>query len=318
MYRVVIVGGETHLGEITSLAGELIEIVGVAVREDQLSWARESFSCEISADYKKLIGEVSPDIVAISNENDRKSEVVCYALEKGCRVIVDKPICIKMNEQKEIESLLEGKGEVLLMLLTLRGNPLWSGLREIVKGGGIGEVGYIHIRMAVRLKRESRPEWFLDIRRSGGMFLDLLIHGIDQAEWITGKRIVRMTSIMGNVGYPEDIYLRDNAGVFCEFEDGSIGCIEGQRMLPDTKGSDYRATVVGSKGVVDLYMQGNKLILTTPEFADREVEKLPPKRSVVKEWLEGSPIVTQSESLRANYLAILATIADERRDWVMV
>ena len=38
----------------------------------------------------------------------------------------------------------------------------------------------------MQLKREERPPWFLDCRRSGGLFLDLLIHGIDQVEWGAG------------------------------------------------------------------------------------------------------------------------------------
>ncbi len=35
MKRVVIIGGETHIGEITQLAGKELEIVGAVVRQDQ-------------------------------------------------------------------------------------------------------------------------------------------------------------------------------------------------------------------------------------------------------------------------------------------
>jgi len=44
----------------------------------------------------------------------------------------------------------------------------------------------------------------------------------------------------GQPGLPEDEWLRDHAAVFCEMEGGGSAVLAGQRMLPDTKGADYR------------------------------------------------------------------------------
>ena len=158
MKSVAIIGGETHIWEITALVGTSLEIVGVVVREDQQEQATAQFKASLFPDESGLYAKVKPDMVAIANENDRKAAVVLRALQEGCDVVVDKPLAITMPEQEEIEGHLDEHPERrLLMLLTLRGHPLWAGMREQVHSGEIGSPAFCHVRMAVRLKREERP-----------------------------------------------------------------------------------------------------------------------------------------------------------------
>lgn len=314
MKRVLIIGGETHIGEITALRGDKLEIVGAAVREDQLEWAREQFECEVGTDYVAMLDALKPDIAAIANANDLKAQAVLLCLQRGVDVIVDKPLALNMAEQEAVEQAL-GEGCYLLHLLTLRGNPQYRGLQQLVSGGRIGKPVFCHVRMAVQLKPEARPAWFLDYRRSGGLFLDLLIHGLDQVEWCTGQRIVAMTAVTGNLSRPQEQWLHDHASVFCELDDGSTALVEGQRLLPATKGSDYRMQVVGTEGVADLVM-GEALTVTDPSGADTAIEDLPEAVSVVADWLNCGNLVPAAASLRANRLAVLATVAAQWRERV--
>ncbi len=319
MKRVAVVGGETHIGQVTGLAGEMLEIVGCAVRSDQVAWAEETFGCAAVTDFRPLIERDDVDIVSVANENDRKAEVILAALRAGKDVIADKPLAITAEEQRAIERALAERPERrLLMLLTLRGQPLWAALRQVVRGGRIGAPAFMHVRMAVRLKREQRPPWFLDVRRAGGLFVDLLVHGLDQVEWITGRRIVEMSATMGNLGDPADRHLRDHAAVYCKLDDGGAAVCEGQRMLPDTCASDYRVMVAGTEGFADLAMADGTLTVTDPEAAGAAVEALPEAASVVRDWLDGGELVGQVASLRANRLALLATEAAEDGATVVV
>ncbi len=313
MYRVGIIGGETHIGEVTALAGSRLQIVAAAVRDDQADWASQTFGCPVVSDYRRLLDEFDPDILSVANENDLRAEVILAALEAGQDVICDKPLCLSMDDQEAIEhALAENPDRRVLNLLTLRGQPRWMALRDVVRSGRIGAPAFVHVRMAVRLKREQRPPWFLDYRRSGGLFLDLLIHGLDQVEWLTGRRIVAVSANQGNLGDPAAPDLRDHAAVYCELDDGSAALCEGQRMLPDTKGSDYRVTVAGTDGYADLLMAEDRLSVTDRDAADVTVTEAPEAVSVVADWLDGGDVIPQEASLRANRLAILATLAAER------
>ena len=313
MYRVGVVGGETHIGEVTALAGSRLQIVAAAVRDDQAEWESRTLGCPVVSDYRRLLDEFDPDVISVANENDLRAEVILAALQAGKDVICDKPLCLRMDEQDAIEQALAGSPERrVLNLLTLRGQPRWMALRDVVQSGRIGTPAFTHVRMAVRLKRDERPPWFLDYRRSGGLFLDLLIHGLDQVEWLTGRRIVGVSANQGNLGDPVAPGLRDHAAVYCELDDGSAAVCEGQRMLPDTKGSDYRVTVAGTGGYADLAMAEDRLTVTDREAGDAVVAKAPDAVSVVADWLDGGDVVPQDASLRANRLAVLATLAAEQ------
>ena len=316
MKRVAIIGGETHIGEITSLAGERLEIVGAMVRPEQAADAAEQFGCEIFSDADRLYAQTDPEIVAIANENDLKADAVMMALQAGCDVVADKPLCLTLGEQERIERFLaEHPERRLLNLLTLRGRPEWMALRDVIRAGQIGSPAFIHVRMAVRLKRDQRPAWFLDYRRSGGLFLDLLIHGIDQVEWLSEQRVTAVTARTGNIGFPDEETLRDHASVYCELDGGATAVVEGQRMLPETVGSDYRVTVAATEGVADLSMRSGSLVVSSPEGADREITDMPESVPVVADWLDGGDVIPQDASLRANHLAVLASIAakEQRR-----
>ncbi|MBU0714887.1 MAG: Gfo/Idh/MocA family oxidoreductase [Verrucomicrobia bacterium] len=308
MKRVVIIGGETHLNEITNLQGSALTIVGTCMRAEQINTALPNLAAPNFDSPEAMFAAVKPDIVAVSNENDLKADVIMAALHFGCDIIADKPLCLTMAEQQELETwLADHPRQRLLNLLTLRGNPGWQELHDQIRAGQIGQPAFVHIRMAVKLKRTQRPPWFLDWRRAGGLFLDLLIHGLDQVEWLTGTSVVAMTANMGNLGVPDDPQLRDHAAVYCELSNGGSAVVEGQRLLPETKASDYRAMVAGAGGYADLDMAGPVLRITNAVGADQVVATFPDSVSVVKDWLNGGDWVPQAASLRANRLAVLAT-----------
>ncbi|MDP6380279.1 MAG: Gfo/Idh/MocA family oxidoreductase [Phycisphaerae bacterium] len=314
MKSVAIIGGETHLGEVTQLRGEALDIVATSMKDEDRKKALGDVDVPNFADPREMLGKTQPDIAAIANENDLKFGAVMSALEAGCDVIVDKPLCITMEEQRRIEDFLaEHPDRRLINLLTLRGESTWAGLRDTVAGEAIGKVAFVHVRMAVQLKRAERPSWFLDVRRCGGVFLDLLIHGIDQVEWLTGDRVTAMTANTGNLGEPDDAQLRDHAAVYCELAGGGSAVVEGQRMLPGTKAADYRVMMVGTEGLADMDWWPPGLRITNGDGADVEIDDLPEKASVVKDWLAGGGLVPQEASLRANRLAIFATESAEGR-----
>ncbi len=309
MRRLGIIGGETHIGEVTALGGKRLDIRGACAASEAARANLEALGCPILPSIDELLA-TGLDIVAVADANDARAEAVIPALEYGCDVIVDKPLCLAPDEQDRIETLLaENSERRLLMLLTLRGEPTYVGLRDVVQAGRIGAPVFTHIRMAVRLKREERPAWFLDSRRSGGLFLDLLIHGLDYLEWMTGRQVVSITASTGNLGNPDDDAIRDHASVYCILDDESTALVEGQRMLPDSKGSDYRVQVAGTQGTADLDLVANTVKVTDPAGADTAIS-LPTERiSVVSDWLDNGDRIPQDACLRANRLALAATAA---------
>lgn len=315
MMRVAIVGGETHIEEITNLDGQKLEIVGVSVRDKQKNWAKELFTTAIYTDYQKLFEEKKPDIVALANENDLKAKVIIEALERGCHVIADKPMAIRLSEVKRIEDLVQKNELRFLMLLTLRGNAQYRKVKEIVEGGEIGVPVQCYAKMSVKLKKEERPPWFLDKNRSGGPILDLAIHSLDVIEWIIGLKFIEVTAYESNLSHPEMLNLIDSGAEFFKMENGGTALVEQNRFLPDgwDSWSDYRLNIVGTKGQVNLRF-GKSVWIQTQRNKIKEFKssELTDNVSVVADWLESlentsyEPIVPDAASIRANKVACLA------------
>jgi predicted dehydrogenase len=304
--KACIIGGETHLSEITGCIGKGIDLVAVSVNEDIYNKHFKQYGIPNYRNADAMPENHALDLAGIANENDLKFETVQKCMTRGMDVVVDKPLCITRNEQAEIEKTVSRLKKDIIMLLTLRGNPSYMAVKECMDKKMIGEPVHCHIRMSVQLKKEQRPPWFLDVNRSGGMFLDLLIHGIDALEWMTGLKIQSILARTGNIGYENEVNLRNHASMYCELSNGGTAVIEGQRMLPQTKGSDYRVMIAGTQGVLDMDMAAGTVFCTNQESVGMKVP-LPERMSVVETWLKGSPIVNTEHSLRANRIAVIAT-----------
>ena len=312
-WSLAIVGGETHIKEITSLHGNGLEIVGAVVREDQIAWARQSLQTEVYTEMKDLMAAQSPRIVVAANENYRKAEVIKRALASGCHVIADKPAAINLTELDEMEQMAKDYQRRFLMLLTLRGHAHYRKLRELVASGAIGEPVQCQAKMSVELKPHARPPWFLDQRLSGGPILDLAIHSIDAVEWITGLRLASVTSYQANISRPQMTQLVDSGACLFRLENGGTAFIQFNRVLPAGCGNDYRLDVVGTEGQIEFRL-GRYLRLQKKGNAieDFPLAKLSPNQSVVADWLKSlddrdhSPLVPDAASFRANRIACLA------------
>lgn len=309
--KIAIIGGETHIAEVTQLAGTRLQIVGAAVRHDQMEMAKRQFGGVVTTDFRALLDETKPDIAAVANENDRKAEVCLEALRRGISLVVDKPLALTMEDTKAIRETAKKVGKSVLLLLTLRGDPQYRKVREIVRSGRIGEPVQMYQKMSVMLKAESRPPWFLDRRRAGGPILDLAIHGVDQFEWVSGVRLSEVTSHEANISHPEMKYLTDSGVMFFRLENGGTALMEQNRLMPPGTGSDYRLRVVGTGGQVDLRMGKYLWVETKAGREDFDVNALDDAVSVVENWLDAmengeEPLVTDEVGYRANEICCLA------------
>lgn len=316
MHQIAIIGGETHIGEVTSLQGISIEVTGVSVHPDQNEWAEKTFRAPVFHDFRRMLDQTPADIVAVANENDLKAEAVLEAVERGKHVIVDKPMALTLGDVDRIESLARRMQRRVLMLLTLRGNPWYRKLRDLVRGGRIGQPMQIYGKMSVELKRANRPAWFLDRVRAGGPIHDLAIHTIDQLEWVTGLRLTEVTAYEANISEPGDTLLLDSGAMFFRMQNGGTAVVEQNRVMPPGTGSDYRLYVVGTKGQANLRFGRSLTIWTEAGEQQYSAADLGPAESVVADWLttittDRPPVVPDEASYRCSRIACLAKLSAE-------
>jgi predicted dehydrogenase len=307
VHRVGIIGGETHIQEVTRLQGRLVEIVGVAVRPDLADWAHQQFGLIAVQDFRRLLADAGTDVIAVANENDLRAEVVIEALRQRKHVIVDKPMALTLDEVDQIGAAANEANRRVLMLLSLRGDPWYRAMRDVVQSGAIGETVQVRGHMCVPLNPGERPPWFLDATRSGGPILDLAIHTFDQVEWVTGRRMTWVSAHEGNVSHPELDTLIDSGTELFGLDNGGTAVVEQNRVGLEY---DYRLNVVGTAGQVNLLHKRGLRIQTKRGWREVGPADLQEPVSVVEDWLQsldgGEALIPDAASFRASRIACLA------------
>ncbi len=125
---------------------------------------------------------------------------------------------------------------------------------ELVKAGAIGKVIQTLGVGPHRLNAGTRPQWFFDSARYGGILCDVGSHQFDQFLFFTGStRAEIVAAQVGNVHHPEYPGLEDFGDVMLR-GDGGTGYVRVDWFTPDGLNTwgDARLTVLGTEGYIEV------------------------------------------------------------------
>lgn len=159
LVSAVIGGGkisEHHLGNLRRI--ENVSVAGVC----DLSPALSRFMAERFAvagwytDYRRMLDCCSPDVVHVLTPPATHSGIVRDCLERGCHVIVEKPIALSNPEFRELWVLAVARGVRLAENHNYRFNEPIERMAEAVTAGRIGTVEEVEVRMALSIRAGGR------------------------------------------------------------------------------------------------------------------------------------------------------------------
>ena len=142
-------------------------------------------------------------------------------------------------------------GRVLQVGFWRRFAPPWRVAKERIDAGDIGTPVYVRL---AQWDADPPPATFCDPAVSGGLAIDCGVHEYDLAEWLTGRRMPRVSAwplpvVEPAVGAAGDL---DNLIAVLELEGGAVATVDLSRNA--RYGDDVRTEVLGSNGalLVDL------------------------------------------------------------------
>jgi len=114
-----------------------------------------------TASVPDVLTDPSIDAVAIATPAETHGALVRRALEAGKDVFVEKPLCVALDEGRELVALAEREGRVLMVGHLLWYHPAVLRLRELVESGELGRIQYIYSsRLNLgRIRREENILW---------------------------------------------------------------------------------------------------------------------------------------------------------------
>jgi predicted dehydrogenase len=126
---------------------------------------------------------------------------------------------------------------------------------DLIAGGAIGRVIQVIGLGPHRLNAPSRPAWFFEKAKYGGILCDIGSHQIEQFLFYTGAQDAEVTEArVGNLGNPAHPELEDYGHANLVADNGATCHFRVDWFTPDGLRSwgDGRAIVLGTKGYIEL------------------------------------------------------------------
>ena len=177
------------------------------------------------------------------------------AMDAGMDVMTDKPGCITQDELQNVRAAVGRTGRIWSVNFSERFETRASTLAsELVANGEIGSVVQTVGLGPHRLNRATRPVWFFDRARYGGILTDIASHQIDQFLHYTSSDTAKIAMAhVANYANPQDAGLQDFGELSLRSEHAS-GYIRVDWYTPDAlpNWGDGRLTILGTEGYIEL------------------------------------------------------------------
>jgi len=207
------------------------------------------------ADRRELLDDPDIDLVLIADIPARRAGRAIEAMRAGKDVMTDKPGCTTLEQLDEIRKVVAETGRIWSIDFSERFEvPAVGKAAELVREGLIGDVVQTVGLGPHRLNRPTRPDWFFECDRYGGVLCDIASHQIDQFLFFTGSDDAEIVaSSVGNFANPGDPGLEDFGEILLRSDKGQ-GYIRVDWYTPDALPTwgDGRLTILGTKGTIEL------------------------------------------------------------------
>jgi predicted dehydrogenase len=286
--------------ELVAVADDSEEGLAKAVERNKLDASRPGVA---HRDWKTMLAEVKPDIVAICMRHiDCHAEMAIAAAEAGVKgIFMEKPFVRTLAEADAVIAACRKANSKLSLAFVNRHSPAYAAARDLIEDGRIGKVLELRGRGKEDARGGGEDLWVL-----GCHILDMMVDLAGVPQWCeaavsqAGRPITKADAIDG----PEGIgpIAGDTVSAMFGLADGPIGYFASVRDA-GLKQPNFGLTVMGTKGAIHI----------RPDHVPHAYLREAPLWRVDKEFA-WKPIGAEGvESAPAN--AVEADRAAERAGW---
>jgi predicted dehydrogenase len=185
--------GAHHIDAVRRLG--FVDVVAIAASSEGSARAKaEALGVpKAYGSYAQLIADPAVHVVHNTTPNALHGPVILAALKAGKHVISDKPLATSAGEARQLRDAAQKAGVVHAVTFNYRGNPLVQQAREMIAGGALGAVHFVHgAYLQDWLLEQTDYSWRLDPAVGGpsSAVADIGSHWCDLVQHVTGQRIV--------------------------------------------------------------------------------------------------------------------------------
>lgn len=195
------------------------------------------------------------DLALISAIPADRAALAVAAMRKRMDVMTDKPGVTSFDQLDQIQACVAETGRIWSINFSERfETAVTTRASELVAAGAIGTVVHTTGLGPHRLNRATRPDWFFQRGRYGGILTDIASHQIDQFLHFTGSETADIAhAFVANHANPSDPELQDFGELSLRSAHAS-GYIRVDWYTPDAlpNWGDGRLTILGTEGYIEL------------------------------------------------------------------
>jgi len=242
-------------------------------------------------------------------------------MRHGKDYMADKPGITSLEQLADVRRVQKETKRIYSIMYSERfENKATVKAGDLVKAGAIGKVIQTIGLGPHQMSPKTRPEWFFDRKRFGGIITDIASHQFDQYLFFTGSTKAEIVATqVGNVNHPQYPLFEDFGDVMLR-GDGGTGYIRVDWFTPDGLKSwgDGRLTILGTDGFIEVRKNidiagregGNHLFLVNQKetrYYDCNKEPLPYGQQLVDDIINRTETaMTQEHCFLATELALKA------------
>jgi predicted dehydrogenase len=314
-------------GHINSMADAVIrgggEFVSFYAAEPVL---RDAFSkkypqAALARNEQEILDNKTIQLVLSSIIPDERAPLGIRVMQHGKDYLVDKPGITTLEQLAAVKKVQKETKRIYSILYSERfENRATVKAGELVKAGAIGKVIQTIGLGPHKMDAPTRPEWFFERKRYGGIITDIGSHQFDQFLFFTGTtKASILASQVDNVNHPQYPGLQDFGDVMLK-GNGGHGYIRVDWFTPNGLKSwgDGRLTILGTEGFIEIRKNidiagregGNHLFLVNQKettYIDCSKEPLPFGEQLVNDIINRTETaMPQEHCFLATELALLA------------
>ena len=235
--------GKIHAGNIVRQPG--VRLKYVVDPDAQAAAALASQHGASVGTIEGVFADAAIRAVAIASSTDTHADLIQRAARAAKAIFCEKPVDLDLARARECAATVKRAGVACMIGFQRRFDPTFAAAKSRIDAGEIGSPE----QLVITSRDPGAPP--LDyLKRSGGIFRDMLIHDFDVFRWILDDEaatVYATGSVLTdpNVAKAEDV---DVTAVAIRTKSGRLALINTNRRA--AYGYDQRFEVLGSKGML--------------------------------------------------------------------
>ena len=245
--------GQTEL--MLRAGAELVSVY--APEEDLLAKYTDTFpDVKVAESEAEILEDETIDMVICAAANADRAPLGIRVMQHGKDFMSDKPGITSLSLLDKVRQVQAETQQIYSICYSEHfEQPATVRAGELVHSGAIGDVIETIGLGPHRTRLHTRPEWYFQRARYGGIITDIGSHQMEQFLFFTNANEVEiLQSQVGNFKHPQYPELEDYGDVLLRADTGTTGYVRVDWYTPDglDNWGDGRLFVLGTEGYIEL------------------------------------------------------------------